>query len=151
MNYSLFFGNDWSDVLVRIVNMYFCLKDRNMFYKNVINYFILIGKKDIVLKFFDKVDIYIFDEVCELMCLMFVQNYVDLFCLLCKKLKSVNFYIFFFILGGLSIECVKYSGNEDMFNCFLSEILCNFNKCIYLGSIIFYVCEVQNFFDFILL
>lgn len=81
MNYSLFFGNDWSDVLVRIVNMYFCLKDRNRFYKNVINYFILIGKKDIVLKFFDKVDIYIFDEVCELMCLMFVQNYVDLFCL----------------------------------------------------------------------
>lgn len=151
MNHSPSFGNDWSDALTRLGNICPCQVDRNRFYKEVINYSIVKGKKDIVLKFFDKVDTYTYDEVCKLMRLIFAQNSVDLFCLLCKKLKSVNFHIHSLISGSLSIECVKYSGNEDMFNCFLSEIPCNFNNCTHLGSTILHACEAQNFSDSTLL
>lgn len=142
IDYNLVFGNDWSDVLIKLVDLCFFKKDKNMFYKKVMEILFCKGKLDIVFKVFEKVDIFIIKEICILMCFIFVENKIDLFYILYIKMKNVYFKLNLFKVVYMSIECVKCSGNEDMFNVFLNEFLCDFNNCIFLGSIIFYFCEV---------
>lgn len=50
-------GNDWSDILTRIGELYPHQTDKHMFYLNVIGLSIEIGRLDIVLKFLKWIEI----------------------------------------------------------------------------------------------
>lgn len=66
-------------------------------------------------------------------------------------MKNVNFKMNSRKAAIMIIECVKCSGNEEMFNVFLNEFQCDFKNCTYLGNTILHACEAQNFSDSTLL
>lgn len=53
--YDLFFGNDWINVLIKLVEFCFSLEIRNDFYMNIIKYFINYGNFNFVYRYFEKI------------------------------------------------------------------------------------------------
>lgn len=83
-------GNDWSDVLTRIGELYPNQNGkRNMFYLNVIGISIEIGHLDIVLKFLERIEILTLPIIEKLMYSSFLNNDEHLFNIMCKLIKMV--------------------------------------------------------------
>lgn len=118
IDHNLAFGNDWSDALTKLADLCPSEKDKNMFYKKVMETSLCKGKLDIAFKVLEKVDTFTTEEIRTLMCFIFVENKIDLFYTLYTKMKNVHFKLNSCKAAHMSIECVKCSGNEDMLNVF---------------------------------
>lgn len=89
--YNLFCGYDWIDVLIKLVKFYFCLENRNNFYCNVILFFIILNKLDIVLKILEMIELVLNKIVKWLVFGIFIWNKIGFLNIMCKILKDVYF------------------------------------------------------------
>lgn len=146
-------GNDWSDVLTRIGELYPNQNGkRNMFYLNVIGISIEIGHLDIVLKFLERIDILTLPIIEKLMYTSFLNNDEHLFNIMCKLIKNGVNRLDSYESATLIIDLVQFSGNEDMFITFLDKFECKFDFCtLDENTTILHVCETNNFSDSTLL
>lgn len=118
IDHNLAFGNDWSDALTKLADLCPSEKDKNMFYKKVMETSLCKVKLDIAFKVLEKADTFTTEEIRTLICFIFVENKIDCFYTLYTKMKNVHFKLNSCKAAHISIECVKCSGNEDMLNVF---------------------------------
>lgn len=144
-------GNDWTNVLTKLIELCPSQEIRNEFYMSIIENSIITRNFDFTYLYLERIQ-----NISEIQVFMLIRQFwhskidLNLFHLLCRKVKNLPFKLNSVELASWIVTCINSFGNENMFLFFLNEIPLNFYNHFGRRTIL-HVCEHRKFSDSTLL